>query len=152
VEPIGVNHMLHHSNDRRSLVVRNVVEYRTNLAGRVDLAGHRVGGHKRVHLESALHLLHRVDFLQFPFGLDPFGPMILEVPGETLVQPSGVPPLTRDQVSKPLMCRLVSNDRRDTVLVQRRRVLRVEQNGGFSKNLLFSVHFEWLDIFQIDYL
>jgi hypothetical protein len=144
--------MLHHSNDRRSLAVRNAVEYRTNLAGRVDLAGHRVGGDERVRLEDALHLLHRVDFLQFPVGLDPSGAKVLEVPGETLVQPSGVPPFTRDQVSEPLMCRLMSDDRRDAVLVQRRRVLRVEQNGGFSKNLLFSVHFEWLEILQFDYL
>jgi len=90
---------------------------RTNLIGRTDGIGQRVRGVEGIDLQGTLLVLDQELVAHVPLGKDGIGRFGLEEVSKAFVEPQVSPPGTRDEISGPLVRKLVRHDRRNALAI-----------------------------------
>jgi len=128
-EGIGPHIVGQHGDDRRALVIGDVIKSLRRLIGGGDLLQNGMGRGLGIGiapiLEEGLGLEPGL-----PFGVEHIGGMDLHPARETLVEPEIVPPVHRHQIAEPLMRHLMRDDGKDTLAVGLGRAGGVEQQAG----------------------
>mmetsp|Transcript_27182 Transcript_27182/g.54265 ORF Transcript_27182/g.54265 Transcript_27182/m.54265 type:complete len:230 (+) Transcript_27182:1481-2170(+) len=102
---------MRHPDDVRSLAVADGVEDLLDLLGVLDWDLDGVAGAEGVEPQGGLAVVNSVLLPHLPGGEHGVRGHILRPGREPLVEPEVVPPLHRDKVSKPLVRKLVRDDR-----------------------------------------
>ena len=115
-----------HTNDARAFGIAHRVEDCADLRGMMHLDFNRVGMLEAVGAQCGAEVGLKELCPDVPFREDVVDRKIFNIRSKAFVEPQMGPPLHGHQITEPLVCDLVRDDKGDPLLVDRGRLLGVD--------------------------